>query len=66
MLRQVPIAGQTSYPRPVRSIGKMDEYGLHDLTQDERSKVQDDDIVMWKMITLFIVATFVRGAIWTL
>ena len=60
--RHFPIACQTNYPRPVRSWEDGQEYGLHDLTEDERSKVQDDDILMWRMITLFIVATYVRRA----
>eukprot|EP00434_Breviolum_minutum_P029251 symbB.v1.2.025873.t1/scaffold2543.1/size76562/5 len=62
ILRHFPIAGQTDYPRPVRSWKDGQQYGLHDLTDEERLKVQNDDIMMWRMITLFIVASYVRRA----
>ena len=62
VLRHFPIEGQTNYPRPVRSWKDHQEYGLHELTESERLKVHDDDVLMWRMITLFIVATYVRRA----
>ena len=62
-LRHFPIEGQTNFLRPVRSWEDGQECGLKDLTEDERSKVHDDEIMMWRMITLFMVASYVRRAL---
>lgn len=62
VLRHYPIQGQENYPRPVRSWEKDQQYGLDELTTEERKKVQDDDILLWRQIFLYMVATYIRKA----
>ena len=62
ILRHFPIEGQKECPRPVRSWKDQQIYGLHELTEQERKKVQEDDIMLWRMIFLFMISTYVRRA----
>ena len=48
-------------PRPVRKWGG-EEFGLHDLSPHERKVVQDDDLLLWRMIYLGIVGDYVAKA----
>ena len=63
LLRHRPVPGQPSAPRPVRSWEDGQEYGLKVLTEEERIKVQQDDILLWRMIFLFIVGSYVKQAV---
>lgn len=62
VLRHRPIEGQVDYPKPVRSWEGDQVYGLHHLSQEDRKKVEDDDIMLWRMIFLFMIATYVNQA----
>ena len=61
VLRHFPIEGVPGGgPRPLRTWEE--PYGKADLSEEERNKVSDDDLLMWRSIMLFIVATEVRKA----
>ena len=62
ILRHFPIEGQKECPRPVRSWKDQQEYGLHDLSEEEKKKVREDDIMLWRMIFLFMISTYARRA----
>ena len=62
LLRHRPVPGQPDAPRPVRSWEEGQEYGLKNMTEEERVKVQQDDILLWRMIFLFIVGSYVKQA----
>ena len=61
VLRHFPIEGVENPPRPLRRWGG-EEYGIKDLTPEEEKKVKDDDVMLWRMIFIMIVATQVRKA----
>ena len=42
-------------PRPIRSWGG-GEFGDPDVTNEERKQLEEDDLLMWRMIVLFIIA----------
>ena len=46
-------------PRPLRSWNG-GEYGLADLTSEEQKQVDDDDVLMWRLLFLGIVGDFVK------
>ena len=60
-LRHIPIPGNPNAPRPVREWGG-EEWGRKDLTETEKKKVEEDDIMMWRAIMVTLVATHVRRA----
>ena len=62
VLRHYPIPDQEEYPKPVRSWKKNQHYGLEELSDEERKKVQEDDILLWRLIFLYMVATYFRDA----
>ena len=62
VLRHRPIEGQVNYPKPVRSWDDDQIYGLHSLNLDELKKVQEDDVMLWRMIFLYMVASYVNQA----
>ena len=47
--------------RPVRAW-KGEEHGLADLTPAERTQAEEDDILMWRFIFLWMIATYLRQA----
>ena len=57
VLRHRPKA---NVPRPVRAWGG-EEFGLKDLTKEEE-QVTQDDILMWRFVFLWMVATYMRAA----
>eukprot|EP00438_Fugacium_kawagutii_P013287 Skav225459 [mRNA] locus=scaffold881:75571:82572:- [translate_table: standard] len=61
VLRHYPIPGQASCPRPVRKWGGQ-EYGIHDATPFEWQQLQEDDVLMWRMIFLFMISTYMKKA----
>jgi len=61
ILRHIPIPGDPTAPRPVRDWGG-EEWGKEDLSQDERRKVREDDIMLWRAVTLAVIAIHVRRA----
>ncbi len=60
VLRHFPIPDQPDAPRPVRRWGG-EEWGNRDNTEDER-KVEEDDLMMWRSITLTLVSIHHRRA----
>ena len=59
VLRHYPRPG---YPRPVRSWASSQEFGLDDLTESERLMVQEDDILLWRQVFLYVVSDLVLKA----
>ena len=62
VLRHKPIEGKEDYPKPVRSWMENQIYGLLQLGEEDRKKVEDDDVMLWRMVFLFMVATYVNKA----
>ena len=62
VLRHYPIPDVEDYPKPLRSWDEGQQYGLKDLSFEDRQKVEGDDVLMWRMIFLYMVATYVRRA----
>ena len=62
VLRHRPIEGQPEAPRPVRAWGGQ-EYGLQDLSREERAKVEEDDVLLWRMVFLHMISTYVKEAL---
>ena len=58
VLRHYPKDGA---PRPVRRWGG-EEHGLSDLTEAEQRQVTEDDILLWRFLFLWLVATYLRRA----
>ena len=52
LLRHIPIPGQPSAPRPIRRWGG-EEFGIHDATEEEKQKLHEDDVLMWRFWFLF-------------
>ena len=62
MLRHYPIEGAPGGgPRPLRTW--QEPFGKEDLSEEERSKVEEDDLMMWRSIMLYIVTSEVRRAL---
>ena len=58
---RIPIPGATDAPRPIRGwFGE--EYGINDATSEEMEKIKEDDILAWRMVFVFMVATYMRRA----
>lgn len=55
------LEAHSNSPRPVRDWGG-EEWGRKDLTEAEKKKVEEDDIMMWRAIMVMLVATHVRRA----
>ena len=62
VLRHYPIEGCPDAPRPVRSWKDDQVYGLHQLSAEEQEKVREDDLLLWRMIFLYMVASYVHKA----
>ena len=58
VLRHYPKEGA---PRPVREWGGQ-EHGLSDLSAAEKQQVLDDDVLLWRFLFLWMVATYLREA----
>ena len=61
VLRHLPISPTHHGPRPLRRWGG-EQFGRSDLTKDEKKKVEDDDLMLWRAIFVYIVARHVRKA----
>ena len=61
VLRHFPVPGVPTAPRPVRRWGG-EEFGVEDMTVEEKTKVVEDDVMLWRMIFLMVVASQVRKA----
>ena len=58
VLRRYP---RENAPRPV-SAWEGEEHGLADLNPAEKAQVEEDDILMWRFIFLWMIATYLRQA----
>eukprot|EP00434_Breviolum_minutum_P006947 symbB.v1.2.006133.t1/scaffold365.1/size219215/8 len=61
VLRHYPIEGAEWYPRPVRSWGG-GENGIEGLTEAEERMIYEDDLMLWRMIFLYMISTYVKRA----
>lgn len=60
MLRHYEVEG-LDLPRPLRSWNE-GEFGIEGLTEAERKQVKEDDILMFRFLTWYIVSEEVRKA----
>ena len=58
VLRRYP---RENAPRPV-TAWEGEEHGLADLNPAEKAQVEEDDILMWRFIFLWMIATYLRQA----
>ena len=61
VLRHYPIEGNPQAPRPVREWDG-GEFGKKDLSPQEEAQVREDDILLWRMVFLYMVANYVAKA----
>eukprot|EP00435_Cladocopium_sp_Y103_P018403 s5448_g4.t1 len=61
VLRHRPVPGQPDAPRPIRSLGG-GEFGASWVTEKEQAMLREDDILMRRMLFLFIIAEYSRKA----
>ncbi|CAL1146617.1 unnamed protein product [Cladocopium goreaui] len=61
VLRHYKVPGQPDCPRPVRSWGG-GEYGISGLTEAEKIMIQEDDLLLWRMIFLAMVFNYIKEA----
>ena len=61
VLRHYPVEGREDYPKPVRSWGG-EEYGKRLLTEEERKAVEEDDLLLWRLLFLGMVSRYVAKA----
>lgn len=55
VLRHFPIPDQPDAPKPVRGWGG-EEWGLKSNSDEERKKVEDDDLMLWRAITVSLIS----------
>ena len=60
-LRHYPIEGEPNCPRPVRAWNG-EEHGVHDITPQELDLITEDDVLLYRMVLLYVVASYVRKA----
>ena len=59
VLRHYPFpAGR---PRPIRAWGG-EEHGLKQLDEDERRMIMEDDVMLWRMIYLYMISNYIKKA----
>ena len=61
VLRHYPIPGQPDAPRPLRQWGDF-EFGIPDANDQEKMILFEDDLMLWRMVFLFMVGTYYRRA----
>ena len=49
VLRHYKVPGQPNCPRPIRAWGG-GEYGIDGLTEAEQAMIQEDDLLLWRML----------------
>ena len=62
VLRHRPIPDQPNAPRPIRRWDNGEENGIKDATPEELLKIQEDDIMAWRQVFVFMIAEYVRKA----
>ena len=61
VLRHRAIPEDPNCPRPLRAWGG-GEHGIQGLTPEEEEVLRQDDLLLWRMIFVFMVASYVRKA----
>ena len=61
VLRHYEVPDWPEAPRPIRKWGG-EEHGLESCTDEEKKMIEDDDLMMWRMIFVFMVAEYLRQA----
>eukprot|EP00435_Cladocopium_sp_Y103_P009390 s5129_g2.t1 len=61
VLRHRPIPGQPDAPRPIR-CWQGGEFGAPWITAKEEALLREDDVLLWRMLFLFMVAEYTRRA----
>lgn len=61
VLRHRPIQGQPWAPRPSRCWNR-GEYGAPWINKKEEAMIQEDDLLMWRMLFLYMIAEYSRRA----
>eukprot|EP00438_Fugacium_kawagutii_P016096 Skav225959 [mRNA] locus=scaffold6030:76316:83572:- [translate_table: standard] len=61
ILRHYPVEGRPDAPRPIRCWNG-GEYGMDGITDEEKSIIYEDDVMLWRMWFIFIVAHQVNQA----
>ena len=61
ILRHRPIKGRPDAPRPIREWGG-GEFGKEDITEAEAKILEEDDVLLWRMVFLYMVAHYVAKA----
>lgn len=60
VLRQYPGPGPEA-PRPIRRWDG-EEFGIQEATPEEKNKLKEDDVLLWRRVFLGMVATYLRAA----
>jgi hypothetical protein len=61
VLRNYKVPGQPDCPRPIRSW-EGGEYGINGFTEAEKTMIQEDDLLLWRMIFLAMVSNYIKEA----
>ena len=61
VLRHYEVLNDPMAPRPVRRWNG-EEFGIQDATDEEKRVLEEDDVLLWRMIFLFLVAEYLRKA----
>ncbi len=61
VLRHYEMPDRPEAPRPIRRWGG-EEHGIEEATKEEKQMIEEDDVMMWRMVFLFIVAEYLRQA----
>ena len=61
VLRHYPIPDDPNAPRPIRRWNG-EEYGIKEATEEEKEKLHEDDLLLWRMIFLHMVNVYNKKA----
>eukprot|EP00435_Cladocopium_sp_Y103_P030730 s947_g7.t1 len=61
ILRHRPIEGRPDAPRPIRQWGG-GEFGKAGLTEVEEKIIEEDDVLLWRMVFLYMISHYVAKA----
>ncbi len=62
VLRHYRVSSEEHGPRPLRRWGG-EEFGLVDLNDEEKKKVMEDDILLWRGLFLYVISVHVRRSL---
>ena len=61
VLRHYEVDGDPQAPRPIRKWDG-EEFGVKDASPEERRIIEEDDVLLWRMVFLYLVAEYLRRA----